>query len=234
MVGRSILRLEWLAACCVQVPHRLGAGVTVWSVELPADFAVPERLLGAQEREQAARLRDPCERLRYMASYAVLRSLLAARYGYRDDRIEFVRDENGKPRLAEDHVRFNLSRSGAVVLIGVSESRQIGVDMERAREVPDLEALARNHLSATEYAVWRRRCTAAADLSFLRCWTRKEACVKAAGVGLALPLERVEAGCVASQSPREVALKHAGTAWTARVVSLPMPRPYLAAAAVIA
>jgi 4'-phosphopantetheinyl transferase len=233
MVGKSTLRFDWLAASCEEVPHRLGAGVTLWRVDLPEDVAVPTCLVGTQERERAARLRDPVERLRFTASYAVLRSVLSALGGGPDSRIEFVRDERGKPRVPGNGLRFSLSRSDGVVLIGVSESRDIGVDVERAREVPHVEALARNHLSPAEYEVWRHGGAAAKSLRFLRGWTRKEACVKAAGIGLAVPLAHVDVSCEASEIPREVVLQHRSALWTARVVSLPTRQRCIAAAAMV-
>jgi 4'-phosphopantetheinyl transferase len=233
MAGTSTLKIDWLGALCEEVPHRLGMGVAVWRVELPAHIVVPDRLVGVQERARATRLGDPFERLRHTASYAVLRSVLSALHGYRADRIEFVRDERGKPRLPGDGLRFNLSRSGAALLIGVCESLEIGVDVEWVREVPDLEGLARNHFSAAEYEVWKRGGASAPNLSFLHGWTRKEACVKAAGMGLALPLAHVDVGCEASEIPREIVLNRGGACWAARVVSLPMPPNCVAAAAVI-
>lgn len=233
MVDTSILRFGWLAAACEEVPHRLGAGVILWRVDLPDDVAVPDRLVGAQERTRAARLRDRVERLRFKASYALLRSVLSAIGVGPEDGIEFVCDDRGKPRLVGNGFRFSLSRSGAAVLIGVSESCEIGVDIEWVRQVPDLEALARNHLSEAEYAVWSRLGAGAKNLSFLRCWSRKEACVKAVGVGLALPLAHVDVGCEASEMPCEVTLGYGAAVWTARVVSLPTPRRYVAAAALL-
>jgi 4'-phosphopantetheinyl transferase len=236
MVGKSSLRLDWLGASCEEVPHPFGEGISFWRIDLPMEVrqvTVPDRLICAQDQARAGRLRDALERFHFTASQAVLRSVLSALGCGPEDRIQIVRDGRGKPCLAGNGLRFSLSRSGAAVLIGVSYSREIGVDIECMRYVPNLEALARNQLSAAEFAVWRQACAEARNLNFLRYWTRKEACVKAAGVGLAVPLADIHVGCEVNGISHRVTLHHSGAAWTVQVASLQTEQNVIAAAAVV-
>ncbi|MDL1859439.1 4'-phosphopantetheinyl transferase superfamily protein [Betaproteobacteria bacterium PRO7] len=233
-ISTGALSLDWLDGACLEVSHRLDPGVLILRFDVPVDVAVPPSLLDSRDLQRAARMHDRLEALRLLASHAALRSILSAVYGYPDTQMEFVIDDRGKPRLAGDRARFSISRSGAAVLIGVSESRDIGVDIERVGNVPELGHMARTHLSDREYQAWRCGDAATADIRFLRFWTRKEACVKAAGIGLALPLRRVDVRCDLDHNPCFVDLRCGPHAWTAQVVSLPMPSGVVAAAAVIA
>lgn len=233
-IGSGILPLDGRLGVFLAVPHPFGPGVSVWRFEVPPDAVVPPELLDADELQRAARMTDRVEAHRFLASHAALRGLLGAVLGKPGYRLQFVTDHHGKPRLADDRVRFSLSRSGAAVLIGVSESCEIGVDIECCRDVPEVEPLARAHLTDAEYLAWRSAGRESAHLRFLCAWTRKEACVKAAGVGLALPLPCVDVGCDADDAPRSVQIRYGRDAWTAWVASLPIRAGYVAAVAAIA
>ncbi len=222
-----------MQSVCLAVPHPLGPGVLVWRLDVPSEAIVPPELLEESELQRAARMNDRVEAHRFLASRAALRGLLGELLGQPAHRLQFVADERGKPRLADDRARFSLSRSGAAVLIGVSERHDVGIDIERCRDVPELESLARTHLSDAEYRAWRSADGKTAHQRFLSAWTRKEACVKAAGVGLALPLPCVDVGCDEDSAPRRVQMRYGLETWTAQVVSLPMPVGYVAAAAAI-
>ena len=93
-------------------------------------------------------------------------------------------DEHGRPWAPG--VSFNVSHSGGLGLIAIAEGeRRIGVDVERWRAQRDFRALAERFFHPEEAAAIGEN-----HAAFLRCWTRKEAVVKALGVGLAHPLDR--------------------------------------------
>ena len=98
--------------------------------------------------------------------------------------VEILVDEHGRPWAPG--VSFNVSHSGAIGLIAVAEGdRRVGVDVEQVRPDTDFRALAARFFHPDEArAIGDRR-----D-AFFRCWTRKEAVVKALGRGLAHPLDR--------------------------------------------
>jgi len=230
---RRPANLAWANGRFWEVPHELGPGLRICRVDIPADAAVPHELVGSRELERAGRVRDAAERGFLLGSHAVLRSVLAAATGLSATPLELFRDEYGKPRLADGPLRFNMSRSKSVALIGLSMAREIGVDIEIIDEVPDVEILAREHLSPREYEAWRRLDPASAVPAFLQCWVRKEACIKAAGIGLAIRLDQLDVGWVANGVPMRVGLEHRQRLWDTLVASLPMPPGLVAAAAVV-
>jgi len=88
---------------------------------------------------------------------------------------------------------FNVAHSGAAILIALCRSRSVGIDIEYfSREVDALE-IAKNSFSSNEFlALSSISDSDSLRRSFFRCWTRKEAVIKADGRGLSLPLDSFE------------------------------------------
>jgi 4'-phosphopantetheinyl transferase len=88
-------------------------------------------------------------------------------------------------------LRFNLSHTQGAALIGVAAGRELGIDIERLRPMEDLEAMARSVMSHEELEQWTTIHPADQELAFYRLWTRKEAYLKAIGLGLFRNLQDV-------------------------------------------
>jgi 4'-phosphopantetheinyl transferase len=146
-------------------------------------------LLSADERHRAGRFAFARERRRYIVARARLRQLLGERLGAAPESLQFVYHPHGKPALARRpgrrDLRFNVSHCGGVAAYAFAEGREVGVDLEREREIEDAEAIAERCFSPAE----RDACRV---LGFLYCWTRKEAFVKALGSGLSSPLPQLD------------------------------------------
>ena len=146
-------------------------------------------LLDDDERRRAARFVRQGDAHRFTKAHAALRLLLARclRAKPADVRYEPV---PGKPRLigASGPLEFNLSHSGALALIAVARERPVGVDVELVRELADLEAIAEGHFAPAEVQALRALPPEQRLTGFFRCWTGKEAVIKATGEGLARPL----------------------------------------------
>lgn len=180
------------------VPHGLSPDVRLWRVHLDAYAqAVALDGLSPEEEARAARLKHGQDGRRWRAARHALRRIVAEIVNAPPESLVIEPDDLGKPRLHGGGLQFNLSHSAGEALIGVSRDRAIGVDIEVVHEVLDAEALARSHFTNAERAEWSRAAAAARDRTFLTCWTRKEACVKALGVGLSARPEAVEVGSAA-------------------------------------
>jgi 4'-phosphopantetheinyl transferase len=89
-------------------------------------------------------------------------------------------------------LNFNLAHSGKLALFGMTLKRQIGIDVERiSRDFP-CEEIARLFFSSSEVAHLSSLPAAARPRAFFNCWTRKEAFIKAKGLGLSLPLDQFD------------------------------------------
>lgn len=185
-----------------------GIDLRLWRVDL--DAARFDDTPHAAEQQRAARFVRPDDGRRYLASHAALRSVLGSRDAW-------VAGAHGKPALASPPPHFNLSRREGVALIGVSATHDLGVDVEPLRAMADANELAQLHFTPRERDDVAHESGAARDRAFLRCWTRKEACLKATGCGLSLPPSTFECGVYAA--PERVRVTTPQRAWTMLVHS---------------
>jgi 4'-phosphopantetheinyl transferase len=186
----------------------LGIDLRLWLIDLDA-APLDEAPLEA-ELERAARFVRQGDGRRYLASHAALRRLLGSRDGW-------VAGANGKPALASPPPHFNISRREGVALIGISATHEIGVDVEPLQAMADANELAQMHFTPHEREGVARASGAARDRAFLRCWTRKEACMKATGCGLLLAPSTFECGTEAAT--QRVRVSHSQRKWTLLVHS---------------
>jgi 4'-phosphopantetheinyl transferase len=150
-------------------------------------------LLSPDERQRAARFAFERDRRRYIVARARLRQLLGERLGAVPESLQFVYNPYGKPALARRpetrDLRFNLSYCGDVAVYAFAEGREVGVDVEEVRRLPDADEVAMRFFSRRERAAYLRLPLRERPQGFFNCWTRKEAFIKALGDGLSHPLE---------------------------------------------
>jgi 4'-phosphopantetheinyl transferase len=155
----------------------------------------PEQVLSDEERTRAEHFRFASDRQRFVAAHAALRQLLAQHTGQPADSLRFAVSAFGKPSLP-DHprTRFSLSHSQALALIVIGGRGPLGADVELLRTVPDAPTLAERYFTRHENKALAALPAHERDQAFLTCWTRKEACLKAVGLGLMVPPRSFEVG----------------------------------------
>ena len=162
-----------------------------------------EALTSDEERDRADRFRFSADRERFLAGRGILRSVLAGYAGRRPDALRFARDENGKPRLPDADIRFNLSRTEDGILLGVTRGPEIGVDIERVRPGYTGDEIAGKFFAPSEVASLADLPEGIRSEAFFRVWTAKEAYLKARGEGLGYPLNAF-AVPLAAEGPRRL------------------------------
>jgi 4'-phosphopantetheinyl transferase len=176
-------------------PRKLSHGPLLWVVRAPAaDAPLDISLLDDGEQRRAAALRRPAERALYVAAHSALRRVLSAYTGVPAASVRLTRlpcpgcgGPHGRPAVAGPAgtgVHFSLSHSGGLALLGLA-SRPVGVDVERVPE-PRLAEEASRGLHPSERQQLTVLPPAVRAGAFARCWTRKEAYLKATGEGLSL------------------------------------------------
>jgi 4'-phosphopantetheinyl transferase len=150
-------------------------------------------LLSNEERQRADRFVFDRDRNRFIVARAGLRMLLGARLGIQPESVEFRYDPHGKPALSRalssEDLRFNTSHSEDVAVYAFSHGRDIGVDVETVRVMPDCDEVAAHCFSILENEAYRSLDAQDKPEGFFTCWTRKEAFVKALGDGLNYSLD---------------------------------------------
>jgi 4'-phosphopantetheinyl transferase len=180
--------------------------VQLWRADLDpigADDSRWQTLLSADEQARASCFRFSRDRQRFVAARALLRIILAGYLATDPKKISFSYSKREKPALSPAHgdadIRFNLSHSGGNALFAFTRQREIGVDVEQVRRESDLEAIARRFFSVNEQMQLTALAPEERIEAFFRCWTRKEAYIKAIGDGLALPLSQFDVSLAASK-----------------------------------
>jgi 4'-phosphopantetheinyl transferase len=181
--------------------------VHIWPLQLIASAEDCTRYLASfadDERTRAASFSLPHLQERFVAGRGALRCILASYLGCTPAEVKLSYTPYGKPFLcdeAEHGLRFNLSHSEDQALLAVTRGRTIGVDIERIRPDFATDEIAKRFFSEREWQELRGLPAAERTTAFFRCWTRKEAFIKAVGEGLSFPLDAF----AVSLAPREPA-----------------------------
>jgi 4'-phosphopantetheinyl transferase len=156
---------------------------------------LPAQLLSAEECTRAASFRFPADRQRFVAAHIALRQALAEYTGLHHAALQLATGSFGKPSLSgHTRTQFSLSHSRGLALIAIGGRGPLGADVELLRPVPDMAALAAEHFTQREQEALAALPAHERERAFLICWTRKEACLKAIGVGLLLSAQSFEVG----------------------------------------
>ena len=182
----TVADLRALAAVAVGPSEIVYAFVSLLGQPSPAD----EALLDDEETVRAHAFARPADRYRFVLAHAALRLLLGRCLGVPPEEVAYELGPHGKPGLhAEGSApEFNLSHSGELGLVAISRGPAVGVDVEQERELTELLEIADQQFSAEERVALRALPAAEQPAAFFRCWTRKEAVIKAGGEGLGYPL----------------------------------------------
>jgi 4'-phosphopantetheinyl transferase len=165
----------------------------VWVFRGRTDYTPGEgarRILSAHERARAAQFHFDRDRNRFVNARATLRRLLGAALDCDPASVSIRVDRHGKPMLDTpgDGLQFNIAHSHHHALYALARGRRVGVDIERHERLRDAAAIAERFFSPDELAAWRALGAALRARAFVQTWARKEAFVKARGLGLRIPL----------------------------------------------
>jgi 4'-phosphopantetheinyl transferase len=163
-----------------------------WALEPDAvDLAAYIEILDGQERERMQRFHFAPDRARFAVAHANLRTILGSYLHQPAASVRFHTNGLGKPELdhrdASSSLHFNLSHSRSIALLAIANGQPVGVDVEEVRPIEP--EVADTHFSASERSQLSELHGDAWLAGFYRCWTRKEAILKAEGVGLSLALD---------------------------------------------
>ncbi len=176
---------------CAQLDARQPTAVTIEVVHFDLNDSSHDQFLSglsADERARASRYKFDRDRIRYTRGRGVLRDILAKRVGIAADEIALGYGPKDKPFLANGHLHFNVAHSENVAVVAISH-RELGIDVELLREGFADDTIAERFFAPTEVQQLRALPVSDQEPAFFRCWTRKEAYLKAIGDGLSIPLD---------------------------------------------
>ena len=193
------------------VPPLEPDGAHVWTASLPAAADVVERcraVLSADERERAGRMLVSTSRDLFVVGRGILRTLIGGYLGVVPAEVRFDYSAFGRPSVHTDGCRpalqFSVSHSGALVALAFAREARVGIDVERVRTNTDCDAISARFFAPAEQAVLEALAPAERIDAFFACWTRKEAVLKAVGLGISRGLCHVEVTCQPGEPARVV------------------------------
>ena len=217
-----------LDATRIEGPNELAPGVVhLWQRRLTA--SAPEitecyGLLSDEEKERAMRFRVDRPRIDFVLTRATLRQLLAQYLRTSPQQVCFRYAAHGKPALVgESELCFNVSHTEGLALMGFAQRRAVGVDVENLGRKTEVERLAKRFFSERENEALKQLCGDELQAAFFRCWTRKEAYIKAKGDGLSLPLDQFDVSIIADDRDALLATRPdpaEAARWTIRDVAV--------------
>lgn len=170
--------------------------VHIWRMTLNQSETTRQDLwqvLSADERQKASRFMFASDSHKYIVARAVLRMILGQYLQVSPTTLQFGYTSYGKPYLqnamSTPPLHFNVSHSGDVALYGITRNRRIGVDVEQMRPLADEAQFVKSIFSPVEQQAFGRIRPSEKQDAFFNGWTRKEAFIKAIGLGLSFPLE---------------------------------------------
>ena len=173
--------------------------IHVWRTALKCDDGLIDNyrnLLTEDERARANRFRLEEHKDRFTIRRGILRVLIGRYLNQGPYGEPFPLNEFGKPRLPTVasglDLRFNVSHSSGMALLAFAHNREIGVDVEAIRPDIDYCALATRFFSPTESSTLLSLPPNQRSRAFFAGWSRKEAYIKARGMGLSMPLDQFD------------------------------------------
>jgi 4'-phosphopantetheinyl transferase len=154
------------------------------------------KTLSSEEKKRASRYRFERDKNHFILSHGILRTLLGRYLSKNPDQLKFVFGDKGKPKLkhgiGKQKIHFSVSTSGGMALYAFTRGHEIGVDIEKIRDMDDMELIAEHFFSEQEKAKLFALRKQERKAAFFNCWTRKEAYLKALGTGFSDPLDKFE------------------------------------------
>lgn len=163
----------------------------LWRIHIDVDESVLKHLksyLSIDELERAARFRFPIHQKRFIVARGALRQILSSYLKLDPQSLQFSYQEHGKPYLADYNIHFNLSHSAAIAVCVVTRQGEVGVDIEQCETIYQA-GIAERFFSRTEFQVLQTLPFNQRAQGFYQIWAKKEALVKAWGIGILAALQ---------------------------------------------
>jgi 4'-phosphopantetheinyl transferase len=164
--------------------------VDIWHVSAASPALDLDGLAGVLSTEESARAdryRFEHDRRQFIVARGILRCLLGRYLGVAPREIPLTFGPQGKPGV-EGPLQFNLAHSRGFVAFAMVPGRRVGIDVEKINPTIDVLELATGFFSQPETESLQRLQGGERVRAFFRCWSRKEAYLKAIGDGLSRPL----------------------------------------------
>jgi 4'-phosphopantetheinyl transferase len=149
----------------------------------PQELATSQRFLTKDRQES------------YLLTRTLLRTVLSKYINISPQSWTFRTNESGKPEIdfpkMYRFLRFSLTQTNGFMACALAADREIGIDAEAISRIEEIDKIADYSFAPAEARALRTLPPELRQRRFFELWTLKEAYLKARGVGLSLPLEKI-------------------------------------------
>jgi 4'-phosphopantetheinyl transferase len=154
-------------------------------------------LMSDSERNQEGRFYFARDRRRYLVTRALVRTVLSRYADIAPAEWTFVTNAYGRPEIANPEalsarLSFNISHTHSLIVLGVTQERALGVDVENVCTRPAPVEIAERFFAPAEVAALAALAPHQRQYRFYEYWTFKESYIKARGMGLSIPLDKFD------------------------------------------
>ena len=148
-------------------------------------------LLSKKEKEKLAHYKNSKAQHTALITRAICRMVLSQYTNTAPSKLNFIKNQHGKPELTDNKnkIRFNLSHNNDLIIIAICTKDDIGCDIENPLRKVNIEPLTRRYFSEQEHLEICTLTSKVQQQRFFEMWTLKEAFVKATGIGISLGLD---------------------------------------------
>ncbi len=172
-----------------QFPHLLKGDIHLWTISLDTSkdqIESLESLLSAVEKKRASYYKSDSAQHSYVVTQVVLKLLLSAYLEIEPAEVKMGTHKKGKPFLVNDpSIYFNISNSHDLCVYAFSRDAEVGIDIEKIRDLPDIDLLIEKNLTSREKKYFQQDPEDKLT-RFFQFWTFKESYLKATGEGMRL------------------------------------------------
>jgi 4'-phosphopantetheinyl transferase len=174
--------------------------IALWCA-FPSEIADPgllreyRAILSDAERDREPRFQFARDRLRYLLTRTLVRTVLARYAPVAPHEWVFTTNRYGKPCVANNcraarRIAFNVTHTDGLIMLAVGRDIAVGIDAEHVRRHESCLSIADRYFAPEEVEALRSLPQSMQLLRFLEYWTLKESYIKARGMGLSIPLDR--------------------------------------------
>jgi len=146
-------------------------------------------LLDDTEYRRYSNFKFPTSQNTFLAGRTSLKYLLAHYLNADMADIAFKYNEYGKPELLNPRpIHFNVSHSGDHLVIAISSTCNVGVDIECVKPAREYLNIAKSFFAPTEYDLLLSLNESDKAIGFYKIWSLKESYIKAKSQGLSISL----------------------------------------------
>ena len=170
----------------IKIPTLAKQHIHVWRFDVAqhqSHYNFYYGLLNDAQQQRAQKFYFDADRHCFVIAHGALRYLLSQYLHCSSTSLKFNYNQHGKPELENETIRFNISHTRQIVLIAVCLQHAVGVDVETRQRNLDVLGLSQRVLTLAEIGYLSALPNNVQQSAFIKCWTRKEALLKAIGSG---------------------------------------------------